>query len=521
MPLAGGLPTRRTCDGEPRPSSAGRRTARSSTRPAPRHAARPPARAPRPQDGEPDAPPPGQATEGSLRRLRPDALLHRAAVPGERHQALQGRHGAQDLEARRGRRRGRPPDRATIAGTSQTPMSWNGRVYFVSDRDGTMNLWSMDDERQRPAAAHAPRGLGRAATRRSPTGASSTSSAPTCGSTTSPPTRDARSADHAWPPTSTSCARAGSRSRWTTSPRRTCRPTATASPSPRAARSSWRRRSRGAWCEATAQARRALPRRPLPARRQVACSPSPTRPARSSSGSLPANGVGEPERAHQRRQGPALRRRPLARRQVDRLTDKNHELWLLERRTKARRSSSPANRGAFGDLAWSPDSRWLAFVAAAAEHASARSSSTTSRDAETTPVTSDRATATAPAWSPDGQWLYFLSDRNLGRWSAAPGGRASPSRIFDQPTKIYAAGAARRGSARRSQPADELHRRRRRSRRPDRTTRRAEQRPARRTKPRGKGSKQAAGAESSDDRARGHRRRASRRCPCRPATTSA
>ena len=30
------------------------------------------------------------------------------------------------------------------AGTSKEPMFWKGRVYFLSDRDGTMNLWSMD-----------------------------------------------------------------------------------------------------------------------------------------------------------------------------------------------------------------------------------------------------------------------------------------------------------------------------------------------------------------------------------------
>jgi tricorn protease len=29
-------------------------------------------------------------------------------------------------------------------GTSKDPMFWRGRIYFLSDRDGTMNLWSMD-----------------------------------------------------------------------------------------------------------------------------------------------------------------------------------------------------------------------------------------------------------------------------------------------------------------------------------------------------------------------------------------
>jgi len=31
------------------------------------------------------------------------------------------------------------------AGESHSPMWWDGRVYFVTDRDGTMNLWSMDE----------------------------------------------------------------------------------------------------------------------------------------------------------------------------------------------------------------------------------------------------------------------------------------------------------------------------------------------------------------------------------------
>ncbi|HEV2353295.1 MAG TPA: hypothetical protein VGR89_03585, partial [Puia sp.] len=30
-------------------------------------------------------------------------------------------------------------------GTSSHPMLYNGRVYFLSDRDGTMNIWSMDE----------------------------------------------------------------------------------------------------------------------------------------------------------------------------------------------------------------------------------------------------------------------------------------------------------------------------------------------------------------------------------------
>ena len=34
---------------------------------------------------------------------------------------------------------------ADYAGESHSPMWWSGRVYFVSDRDGTMNVWSIDE----------------------------------------------------------------------------------------------------------------------------------------------------------------------------------------------------------------------------------------------------------------------------------------------------------------------------------------------------------------------------------------
>ena len=31
-------------------------------------------------------------------------------------------------------------------GESHSPMWWDGRVYFVTDRDGAMNIWSMDED---------------------------------------------------------------------------------------------------------------------------------------------------------------------------------------------------------------------------------------------------------------------------------------------------------------------------------------------------------------------------------------
>ncbi len=38
------------------------------------------------------------------------------------------------------------PLTSDFAGTSKVPMWWNKRIYFASDRDGTMNLWSMNED---------------------------------------------------------------------------------------------------------------------------------------------------------------------------------------------------------------------------------------------------------------------------------------------------------------------------------------------------------------------------------------
>jgi tricorn protease len=35
------------------------------------------------------------------------------------------------------------PLTANYPGTSRSPLWWNGRIYFATDRNGTMNLWSM------------------------------------------------------------------------------------------------------------------------------------------------------------------------------------------------------------------------------------------------------------------------------------------------------------------------------------------------------------------------------------------
>ena len=81
------------------------------------------------------------------------------------------------------------PLTADYAGTSKKAMWWKGRVYFLTDRDGTMNLWSMDENRQGPAASTRSTKAGIFRTPRNRTAGSSTKLEPTCACSRSRPVR--------------------------------------------------------------------------------------------------------------------------------------------------------------------------------------------------------------------------------------------------------------------------------------------------------------------------------------------
>ncbi len=119
--------------------------------------------------------------------------------------------------------------------------------------------------------------------------------------------------------------------------------------------------------------------------------------------------------------------------------DKDNQLWLFNAGKKALNRIGVSDVGMFGDLAWSPDSRWLAYV----QGASNGFSQIVILEAETGhkgELTDDRVDSYNPAWSPDGRWLYFLSDRWFQSAVASPWGPRQPEPYFDKTTKIYAAG---------------------------------------------------------------------------------
>jgi hypothetical protein len=122
----------------------------------PRDAARPP----RPEDGPAHAPPPGRGGGRLLRRRRAHALFHSLAVPGQPHEALPRRDGADALEVRDRRRRGRPAH-GRLSGHEQVADVLEG-PRVLSERSGRHDERLVDGRgRPRPAPAHPARGLGR------------------------------------------------------------------------------------------------------------------------------------------------------------------------------------------------------------------------------------------------------------------------------------------------------------------------------------------------------------------------
>jgi tricorn protease len=151
---------------------------------------------------------------------------------------------------------------------------------------------------------------------------------------------------------------------------------------------------------------------------------------------VPANGVGEAARLTI--DGTVLRQNavPSPDGKLVAYTDKNLRLFLLNVQTKENTRLAQSTVDEFEDLTWSGDSKYLAFV----QHEDNRFRRVMLYSVATgkiAPVATDRYESFSPAFSRDGKWLYLLSDRNLKSAVKKPWGPYQPEPFFDKPTTIY------------------------------------------------------------------------------------
>ncbi len=350
------------------------------------------------------------------------------------------------------------PLTADYDGTSKEAMYWQGRVYFLTDRDGSMNIWSMDENGRnlRQHTRHA--------------GWDAQTPALSSGRIVYKLGADLRvydiasNTDHVIPVELTSDFD-HLRERWVRQPNEYGMSVNLGHDGSHVALISRGKVfvapvKQGRFVEATAG---------KPARfRDARLTPDgkslivlSTESGEVEIWRIPANGVGAGERLTN--DGKVLRWSAIPSPDGKWVAhqDKDDQLWLLDLSTKQQKrimtaewthgNSSPG----FGGIEWSPDSRWLAF--------STESANTFDRificSIETglvTPVTSDRFNSGDPAWSPDGKWLYFVSDRSLKSSASSPWGARAPQPFFDRSMKIYQL-ALRKGLRSPFEPTDELH----------------------------------------------------------------
>ena len=348
------------------------------------------------------------------------------------------------------------PLTADFAGTSKDAMWWNRRVYFLSDRDGTMNLWSMDEngkslkqhthhqgwDAQTPSLSD-----GRVVYK---LGADLRLYDVASGADKVIPIELTSDFDHL-------------REHWVKQPNEYGTSVHISHDGNQLALISRGKvfvapAKQGRLVEATARKPgRFRDARLMPDGKALIV--ISTESGETELWKLPANGVGDGERLTT--DGHVLRWEPMASPDGKWIAhqDKDGQLWLLEPATKTQKKIYTDDVSgfypAFSGVRWSPDSRWLVFSAAAPNEFQ-RIYLYSVEKGSLTPVTTDRYNSTSACWSTDGKWMYFLSDRSLKSVVRAPWGPRQPDPYFDRSFKIYQL-ALRKGLRSPFEPPDELH----------------------------------------------------------------
>lgn len=177
--------------------------------------------------------------------------------------------------------------------------------------------------------------------------------------------------------------------------------------------------------------------------------------------------------------------------------DKDQQLWIFDLRTKTDKRIGQSLNGEFNDLSWSPDSQWLAYVETA-DNTFDQIKILNVNTGAIRALTSDRYDSVNPIWSSDGKWMYFLSDRALKTVIHSPWGPRQPDPFFDRAMKLYE--VALTPSLRSPfAPVDELH--------PDLPAK-AEEKPKETEEKKNRDSAQSAGDKKTEEKKAGDEKKA-------------
>ncbi len=325
------------------------------------------------------------------------------------------------------------PLTADYEGTSKTPMFWNNRVYFASDRDGSMNIWSMDLDGKGLIQHTSHKGW----------------------DVKYPSLRDGKivyqlgadihlfdiaSGKDGVIPITLSSDFDQVREKWVKKPMDYLTATSLSPSGDRVALT-----ARGQVFVAPAQQGRFIR---TTTKNGIRYRSSRFMPDGKSllvlsdeSGELefwklPANGLGDAQQLTHVGRGFLGDGTPSPDGKWIAYEDKNQRLWLYNVEEKNTIQVDTSDISGFSDITWSPDSKWLAY-AAAADNMFQLIKLYNVKEGQHIFLTSERVESYNPVWSPDGKWLYFLSDRFFQSLVSGPWGSNAPEPFFDKTTKIY------------------------------------------------------------------------------------
>jgi len=454
MPASGGLPTRRTFDGDATVvgwTPAGKilySTQHYATLPGDELATVD-------LENRVEVLPLAQAAQGAYDKTGATLFFTRYPFQGSYSKRYQGGT-AQNLWKYSAGAAEAVPLTADFAGSSKDAMWWNGRVYFLSDRDGTMNLWSMDENgknlkqltrHQGWDAKDAALSQGRIVYQM---GADLRLYDIASGSDKVVPVELASDFDHL-------------REHWVKDP---FHYTSAVHVSPDGSKVVLTARGRvfvaprknGRFVDvAEHKPGRYRDARFLDDKNLLVLS---TETGEVEFWKVPAAGGGTPERLTT--DGKVLRWEgvPSPDGKWVAHQDKDNQLWLLNVADKSEKRIATARTSGNSDpqfnyVRWSPDSRWLTWDLEAPDLQN-RIVLYNIETASSTPLTTDRYNSRSAAWSSDGKWIYFISDRNLQSVVGSPWGSRVPDPYFDKKDKIYLL-ALKNGERSPFEPPDELH----------------------------------------------------------------
>ncbi|QYK04084.1 S41 family peptidase [Shewanella zhangzhouensis] len=118
--------------------------------------------------------------------------------------------------------------------------------------------------------------------------------------------------------------------------------------------------------------------------------------------------------------------------------DGNLYLYDIKKGTNSRIVTGHQGLGPYGDIIWSPDSRFLALGMNVIGQNRSQIVLYSLEEKRQASLTSDKYESFSPAFSRDGEWLYFLSNREFNATPGSPWGDRNMGPVFDKRTGVFA-----------------------------------------------------------------------------------